>query len=69
MKEISLVWMTQEPMGNYEKKVEDDGWEHDEWVKYQPGDKFKIKATPKEHSEYKNEKQTKISRVKIIQKL
>lgn len=65
----TLVWMTQNPMGVYVDVTENDGYTHQEWKKYENGQKFKIAATPKEHSEYKGEKQTKIARVKIISEL
>lgn len=52
-----LVWKTSKALGE---------WKGDEWYVYEQGEKLKIKGTVKEHSEYKDEKQTSLLRVKVL---
>lgn len=53
-----LVWKTQKVIDFYDK-------ESDEWIDAEVGDTIEMKATVKEHSEYKGTKQTVITRPKI----
>lgn len=51
-----LVWKTSNTLGR---------WDGDEWRPCQKGEYIRMKATIKEHSEYKGEKQTLLTRCKI----
>lgn len=52
-----LVWQTSSSLGRWNDK---DEWEHP-----QKGDTIRLKATIKDHSEYKEEKQTVLTRCKL----
>ena len=52
-----IVWKTGKPFW----KIGEDGYEHP----VQEGDEVTIKATVKEHGDYKGEKQTEVQRVKV----
>lgn len=52
-----LTWTTTRALGKWISDTE--------WQDYEEGAKLTIKATIKEHSEYKGEKQTKVIRVKV----
>ena len=58
----TLVWKT----GGYLRKESVDELGHIATFFAQKNDKVKIAATVKNHSDYKNEKQTELSRVKIV---
>lgn len=53
-----IVWKTQKVIDFYDK-------ESDEWVDAEVGDTVKMRATIKEHGEYRGTKQTVITRPKI----
>jgi len=53
-----IVWMTGNPIECYDE-------ESDQWVYAEVGDKIEMKATVKEHKEYKGIKQTMVNRPKI----
>jgi hypothetical protein len=57
----TFIWKTQNVL-EYEKKTE----YHTYLEQYQIGDKITLKGTIKEHSEYKDEKQTVLTRCKVI---
>lgn len=61
----AIIWWTGNAFGDY---VEDDQG-YSNWQKYNVGDKFRIKATVKKHGEYKGEKNTVVTRVKVVEKL
>ena len=52
-----LVWKTGNPLGTW--------LENGEWLKYQEGDTVILKGTIKEHKEYRDEKQTVLTRCKV----
>lgn len=56
-----IVWKTKNPLAMW---VEDESG-HEEWVEAEVGDTIEMKATIKEHGEYKGTKQTVITRPKI----
>lgn len=56
------VWKTTSHLGMWVEKG--DGYE--DWVFPEAGDKVRMKATVKEHGEYKGNKQTVITRPKVI---
>lgn len=58
-----IVWKTSNPLGTW---VE-DGNGHEDWVEAEVGDTVTMRATVKEHSEYKGTKQTVITRAKIAE--
>lgn len=58
-----IVWKTKNPLAMW---VEDESG-HDEWVEAEVGDTIQMKATIKEHGEYKGTKQTVVTRPKITQ--
>ena len=61
-----IVWKTAGHLGvDIVKEISDDGTEWLEWVPAEPGDKVTMRATVKEHGEYKGVKQTVIARPKI----
>ena len=53
-----LVWQTSSSLGRWN--------ERDEWEYPQAGDTIRLKATIKDHSEYKEEKQTVLTRCKLM---
>lgn len=57
-----IVWKTKTPLAMW---VEDENG-HEEWVEAEIGDTVQMKATIKEHGEYKGTKQTVISRPKLV---
>lgn len=58
-----IVWKTKNPLAMW---VEDESG-HDEWVEAEVGDTIQMKATIKEHGEYKGTKQTVVTRPKITE--
>ena len=57
-----IVWKTTSALGVW---VPDEGMDSESWVDADPGDKVTMKATVKEHSEWKGIKQTVITRPKV----
>lgn len=53
-----LVWKTTASLGYWNKS--------DEWETFEEGQEVTVKGTVKEHSEYKDEKQTVLTRCKVI---
>lgn len=61
-----FVWKSANHLGvDIVKEVCKDGSERLDWVPAEPGDKVRMKATVKEHNEYKGIKQTVINRPKV----
>lgn len=58
-----IVWKTKSTLGMW---LEDESG-HEEWVEAEVGDSIAMKATVKEHGEYKGTKQTVITRAKIAE--
>ena len=58
-----IVWKTKNPLAMW---VEDESG-HEEWVEAEIGDTVTMKATVKEHGEYKGTKQTVVTRPKIAE--
>lgn len=58
-----IVWKTKNPLAMW---VEDESG-HEEWVEAEIGDTIEMKATIKQHGEYKGTKQTVITRPKITE--
>lgn len=58
-----IVWKTKNPLAMW---VEGESG-HDEWVEAEVGDTIQMKATIKEHGEYKGTKQTVVTRPKITE--
>jgi hypothetical protein len=56
------IWKTGSPLGMYVDK-EQDGWL--DWIPATHGDKIQLKATVKDHKEYKGIKQTVLTRCKV----
>lgn len=56
-----LVWKTANPLG---MRVEDEGG-REEWVEAEVGGKVQMRATVKEHGEYKGVRQTVLTRAKV----
>lgn len=56
------VWKTQNPLGMWGE--DEDGYE--KWVECEVGGTVKLKATVKEHGEYKGVKQTVLTRAKVL---
>lgn len=57
-----LVWKTANPLGMWSE--DEDGYE--KWVEAEVGGKVTLKATVKDHDEYKGTKQTVLTRAKVM---